>query len=117
MNDMTTLKPAIGLDFAVAVAGGRSGSSASLMLTLEAVFTAVLAWRWYGESMDKRVALAVLLLLAGGLVLVMAQGVGGQVRLWGLLAVMLASGHIGPASAWLRARASFHGVERRVAQE
>ncbi|WP_246567183.1 subtilisin-like serine protease QhpE [Gemmobacter fulva] len=38
-------------------------------------------------------------------------------RVAGLLAVMLASGHIGPASAWLRARASFHGVERRVAQE
>lgn len=78
----------------VALAWGlqhTSGSSASLMLTLEAVFTAVLAWRWYGESMDKRVALAVLLLLAGGLVLVMAQGVGGQVRLWGLLAVMLAT--------------------------
>ena len=26
-----------------------SGSSASLMLTLEAVFTAVLAWRWSGS--------------------------------------------------------------------
>lgn len=78
----------------VALAWGlqhTSGSSASLMLTLEAVFTAVLAWRWYGESMDKRVALAVLLLLAGGLVLVLAQGALGQVQLWGLLAVMLAT--------------------------
>lgn len=68
-----------------------SGSSASLMLTLEAVFTAVLAWRWYGETLDKRVVLAVLLLLSGGVVLVIEQGTLGQVQLWGLLAVMLAT--------------------------
>lgn len=78
----------------VALAWGlqhTSGSSASLMLTLEAVFTAVLAWRWYGESLDKRVVLALMLLLAGGMVLVMEQGALGQVQLWGLLAVMLAT--------------------------
>ena len=68
-----------------------SGSSASLMLTLEAVFTAVLAWRWYGETLDKRVVLAVLLLLSGGVGLVIEQGTLGQVQLWGLLAVMLAT--------------------------
>lgn len=68
-----------------------SGSSASLMLTLEAVFTAVLAWRWFGETLDKRVVLAVLLLLSGGVVLVIEQGTLGQVQLWGLLAVMLAT--------------------------
>lgn len=68
-----------------------SGSSASLMLTLEALFTAVLAWRWYGESLDKRVALAVFLLFAGGLVLVTEQSTLGQIQLWGLLAVMLAT--------------------------
>lgn len=46
----------------VALAWGlqhTSGASASLMLTLEAVFTALLAWRWYGETLDKRVGLAV----------------------------------------------------------
>jgi drug/metabolite transporter (DMT)-like permease len=78
----------------VALAWGlqhTSGSSASLMLTLEAVFTAVLAWRWYGETLDKRVALAVLLMLAGGVVLVIEQGTLGQVQLWGLLAVMMAT--------------------------
>jgi drug/metabolite transporter (DMT)-like permease len=78
----------------VALAWGlqrTSGSSASLMLTLEAVFTAVLAWRWYGEAMDRRVAMAVLLLLAGGLVLIVDQGSVGQVQLWGLVAVMLAT--------------------------
>lgn len=61
------------------------------MLTLEAVFTAVLAWRWYGETLDKRVVLAVFLILAGGVVLVIEQGALGQVQLWGLLAVMLAT--------------------------
>jgi drug/metabolite transporter (DMT)-like permease len=78
----------------VALAWGlqhTSGSSASLMLTLEAVFTAVLAWRWYGETLDKRVIWAVLLMLAGGVVLVIEQGALGQVQLWGLLAVMLAT--------------------------
>jgi len=78
----------------VALAWGlqhTSGSSASLMLTLEAVFTAVLAWRWYGETLDKRVIAAVVLMLAGGVVLVIEQGTFGQVQLWGLLAVMLAT--------------------------
>jgi drug/metabolite transporter (DMT)-like permease len=78
----------------VALAWGlqhTSGSSASLMLTLEAVFTAVLAWRWYGETLDRRVIWAVLLMLAGGVVLVIEQGALGQVQLWGLLAVMLAT--------------------------
>lgn len=78
----------------VALAWGlqhTSGSSASLMLTLEAVFTALLARRWYGEALDKRVVLALLLLLAGGMVLVIEQGALGQVQLFGLLAVMLAT--------------------------
>lgn len=78
----------------VALAWGlqhTSGASASLMLTLEAVFTAVLAWRWYGETLDKRVMAAVGLMLAGGVVLVVEQGTLGQVQLWGLLAVMLAT--------------------------
>jgi drug/metabolite transporter (DMT)-like permease len=78
----------------VALAWGlqrTSGSSASLMLTLEAVFTAVLAWRWYHETLDRRVAAAMLLLLAGGAVLVVEQGLVGRVQLFGLLAVLLAT--------------------------
>jgi drug/metabolite transporter (DMT)-like permease len=78
----------------VALAWGlqhTSGSSASLMLTLEALFTAVLAWLWYGETLDNRVLAALVLLLAGGVVLVIEQGVVGQVQLLGLLAVMLAT--------------------------
>ncbi|KQP23542.1 DMT family transporter [Pseudorhodoferax sp. Leaf267] len=78
----------------VALAWGlqrTSGSSASLMLTLEAVFTAVLAWRWYGETLDRRVIVAVVLLLMGGVALVLEQGLAGQVQLLGLLAVAAAT--------------------------
>ena len=81
----------------VALAWGlqrTSGSSASLMLTLEALFTGVLAWRLYGENMDKRVIIAMLLLLAGGLALIADQGLSGNVQMLGLLAVL------GATAAW-----------------
>jgi drug/metabolite transporter (DMT)-like permease len=68
-----------------------SGTSASLMLTLEALFTALLAWRLYRESMDRRVWAAMLLLLAGGIVLVLDQARGGDAQLLGLLAVLVAT--------------------------
>jgi drug/metabolite transporter (DMT)-like permease len=78
----------------VALAWGlqrTSGTSASLMLTLEALFTAVLAWRLYHERMDRRVWGAMCLLLAGGIVLVLDQGMSGQTQLLGLVAVMVAT--------------------------
>ena len=65
----------------VALAWGlqrTSGTSASLMLTLEALFTALLAWRLYRETMDGRVWTAMLLLLAGGTVLILDQGRSGD---------------------------------------
>ena len=78
----------------VALAWGlqrTSGTSASLMLTLEALFTAVLAWKLYHETMDRRVWAAMLLLLAGGVVLVLDQGRQGGVQLAGMMAVLLAT--------------------------
>lgn len=81
----------------VALAWGlqrTSGTSASLMLTLETLFTAVLAWRLYRETMDRRVWAAMLLLVAGGILLVLDQWRDGGARLWGLLAVLVA------AAAW-----------------
>lgn len=78
----------------VALAWGlqRTGAtSASLMLTLEAVFTAVLAWTMYRETMDRRVRIAMLLLVVGGILLVLNQGRTGDAGPWGLLAVMLAT--------------------------
>ena len=78
----------------VALAWGlqrTSGSSASLMLTLEALFTAVLAWRLYGETMDKRAGTAMLFLFTGGIALVLEQGLAGDTQLWGLVAVLIAT--------------------------
>lgn len=92
----------------VALAWGlqrTSGASASLMLTLEALFTALLAWRLYGESMDRRVWLAMLLLLAGGMALVLDQGMAGGVQLTGLLVVLLATAAWGVDNTLSRALA------------
>lgn len=78
----------------VALAWGlqrTSGTGASLMLTLEALFTASLAWVLYRESMDRRVGLAMTLLFAGALLLVAGQARGGATALAGLLAVMAAT--------------------------
>ncbi|MDH4391423.1 MAG: DMT family transporter [Aquabacterium sp.] len=92
----------------VALAWGlqhTSGTSASLMLTLEALFTAVLAWRLYRETMDGRVRAAMALLLAGGMVLVLDQGRAGGAQLWGLLAVLLATAAWGVDNTLSRALA------------
>ncbi len=81
----------------VALAWGlqrTSGASASLMLTLEAVFTAVLARWWYHETLDRRVILALLLLTLGGMVLVLDRAnatTDGASQMLGLLAVMAAT--------------------------
>jgi drug/metabolite transporter (DMT)-like permease len=70
---------------------GTSGASASLMLTLEAVFTAVLARLWYHESLDRRVVLAMTLLTLGGMALVLGRAESGATPMLGLLAVVLAT--------------------------
>lgn len=78
----------------VALAWGlqhTSGTSASLLLSLEALFTAVLAWWLYHETMDRRVWTAMALLLAGGCVLVLDQGQAGATQMMGLLAVLAAT--------------------------
>jgi drug/metabolite transporter (DMT)-like permease len=78
----------------VALAWGlqrTSATSASLMLTLEALFTALLAWRSYRETMDRRVWAAMLLLVAGGAVLILDQSRDSGAHLFGLLAVLVAT--------------------------
>jgi drug/metabolite transporter (DMT)-like permease len=81
----------------VALAWGlqrTSATSASLMLCLEVLFTALLAWRLYHETIDRRVGSAMLLLCAGAVALVLDQGRGGGMQGWGLVAVLVA------AAAW-----------------
>lgn len=92
----------------VALAWGlqhTSGTSASLMLTLEALFTALLARMLYQETMDRRVWGAMLLLLAGGVALVLDQGRSGSTQLWGMLAVLVATAAWGMDNTLSRALA------------
>ncbi len=89
----------------VALAWGlqhTSGAGASLMLTLEALFTALLA-RWlYGESLDNRVRVALMLLGLGSMALILDQQRMGTTQLLGLLAVALATAAWGADSTLSR---------------
>jgi drug/metabolite transporter (DMT)-like permease len=92
----------------VALAWGlqrTSGTGASLMLTLEALFTAVLAWRLYGETMDRRVWAAMALLFAGGVLLILDQGLASGGQWYGLLAVLAATAAWGMDNTLSRALA------------
>jgi drug/metabolite transporter (DMT)-like permease len=92
----------------VALAWGlqrTSGTSASLMLTLEALFTALLAWRMYRESLGARVWAAMALLLTGGVLLVLDQGRAGTAQLTGLMAVLVATAAWGIDNTLTRALA------------
>ncbi len=63
-----------------------AASSASLLLNLEGVFTAVLAWFVFKENFDRRIALGMAAITLGGLVL----SWGGPLEVgvpWGVLAI------------------------------
>jgi len=69
-----------------------SGTAASLMLNLEAVFTIVLARLFYAEHVGRRVAGAAALIVAGGALLVFDRGeAGGATHVIGLVAVAFAA--------------------------
>ena len=92
----------------VALAWGlqrTSGTSASLMLALEALFTVLLARVLYREEMDRRIWLAMLLLLAGGVVLVAERSSANGAQLVGLLAVLAATAAWGVDNTLSRALA------------
>jgi drug/metabolite transporter (DMT)-like permease len=63
-----------------------SAAGASLLLNLEAVLTALLAWVVFRENADRRVVLGMALIVAGGVVLAWGGGAGGT-RLTGALSV------------------------------
>ena len=58
-----------------------SGSTASLLLNLEAVLTAVIAWVVFRENADRRIVLGMLAIVAGGVVLSWSGG-GGSANDW-----------------------------------
>ena len=55
-----------------------SGASASLLLNLEAVLTAVIAWVVFKENADWRIVLGMLAIVAGGVVLAWQTGTGAR---------------------------------------
>ncbi|NUO62594.1 MAG: DMT family transporter [Gemmatimonadaceae bacterium] len=63
-------------------------SSASLLLNLEGVFTALLAWFVFRENFDRRIALGMVAIVAGGAVLSWE----GRVELGGLAGPLLVGG-------------------------
>lgn len=63
------------------------GSTASLLLNLEGVFTALLAWFVFRENFDRRIALGMLLIVAGGALLSWQQLPIGGVA-WGVSAII-----------------------------
>jgi drug/metabolite transporter (DMT)-like permease len=64
-----------------------SAADASLLLNLEAVLTALLAWVVFRENADRRIVLGMALIVAGGVVLAWPQGSAGRTSLPGALAV------------------------------
>ncbi len=92
----------------VALAWGlqRTGAaSASLMLTLEAMFTAAWTYGLYREAIGRRVWAALLLLAAGAMLLVLDRGRIGGTQALGLLAVGVATAAWGADNALSRALA------------
>ena len=68
-----------------------SGSAASLLLNLEAVLTAVIAWVAFKEHADRRIVFGMLAIVAGGLVLSWpTQGLSGESDWLGPLAIAAA---------------------------
>lgn len=55
-----------------------SGSTASLLLNLEAVLTAVIAWVVFKENADRRIVLGMLAIVAGGVALSWSAGDAGS---------------------------------------
>lgn len=64
-----------------------SAGSASLLLNLEAVFTALMAWIVFRENADRRIVLGMALIVAGGAVLAWPQNGSGNSGLPGGLAI------------------------------
>ena len=60
-----------------------SGSTASLLLNLEAVLTAIIAWVVFKENADRRIVLGMLAIVAGGVALGWQTGVGDQTSVVG----------------------------------
>jgi len=64
-------------------------SSASLLLNLEGVFTALIAWVTFRENFDRRIAIGMAFIVVGGIVLT-CQGEARMELSWGAVLIVLA---------------------------
>lgn len=64
-------------------------SSASLLLNLEGVFTAILAWTLFKENFDRRIAAGMALIVVGGVLLTCQNGFRLETS-WGSILIILA---------------------------
>lgn len=69
-----------------------SGSTASLLLNLEAVLTALIAWFVFKENADRRIVLGMVAIVAGGVILSWPLGESDGDNWLGPLAIALACG-------------------------
>lgn len=67
-----------------------SASTASLLLNLESVLTAVIAWVVFRENVDRRLVLGMALIVAGGVILAWGGSAGTESSAYGPVAVSLA---------------------------
>lgn len=67
---------------------GTGAGTASLLLNLEAVLTAALAWVVFREHADRRIVAGMALIVAGGIALSWPQGDSGLGNVFGPLAIM-----------------------------
>ena len=70
--------------------GTTSGSTASLLLNLEAVLTAAIAWVVFKENADRRIVFGMLAIVAGGIALAWQSGASAQTDVLGPVWVGLA---------------------------
>ncbi|MFZ2959812.1 MAG: EamA family transporter [Candidatus Ozemobacteraceae bacterium] len=64
-----------------------TASTTSLLLNLEGVFTALIAWLAFRENYDKRIAIGMLLIVIGSLVLSWQEN-SGAILSWGAIAII-----------------------------
>ncbi|MBA3392287.1 MAG: DMT family transporter [Deltaproteobacteria bacterium] len=70
----------------------RAGATGgSLILNFEAVLTVGLAWLIYRESLGRRVIAAMVIMAAGGVLLVLDASLGSSPQPWGIAAVVVAT--------------------------
>lgn len=78
------------------------GSAASLLLNMEAVFTALLAWFAFRENFDRRIFMGMMAIVAGSIVLVLKPGMVS---------------HFSPGSLWIIIACFCWGIDNNLTRK